>query len=342
MEVVESRTVEYTIRAVGSVEAFEKVQVTSRVSGVVDRVRFAEGDRVQPNEVLAEIEPERFRLAVRSASATLSRAESMKSDAEMALERREEAVRTSPGLIPSEELQSFRTRVRTLEAERAQARASLEEAELNLRDALVRAPAAGVIETRTVQTGQFVQVGALLATLVRRDPLIVRFSVPEPDSSRVLPNAGVRFRTREDATEYGASVRHVGQAADPVSRMVPITAYVDESTRDRLRPGAFAEITVPVGSTQGAAVIPETAVRPSERGFLAFVVEGTVAKERVVRLGLRTDDGKIEVRDGIAVGEKVVVRGGEALRDGAEVILSGEKQESSKSPGAGQRPGGAP
>ena len=68
--------------------------------------------------------------------------------------------------------------------------------------------------------------------------------------------------------------------------------------------------------------VPQTAVRPTERGFLCFVIEDGVAKERLVDLGLRTTDGLVAVRKGLSAGEKLVVRGAEALRDGANVTVS--------------------
>ena len=83
-----------------------------------------------------------------------------------------------------------------------------------------------------------------------------------------------------------------------------------------------AQVTVPVGSTVEAPVIPQVAIRPSERGFLAFVVEGDVAHERELQLGLSTADGRVEVKSGVKVGEKLVVRGAEALRDGAKVRVT--------------------
>ncbi len=103
--------------------------------------------------------------------------------------------------------------------------------------------------------------------------------------------------------------------------MVAVTAEVDDPAREELRPGTFVEVEVPVGGVAAAAVIPQTAIRPSEHGFLAFVVDGDVARERVLELGLRTADGDVEVRRGLAVGELLVVRGAEALRDGAKVDL---------------------
>jgi multidrug efflux pump subunit AcrA (membrane-fusion protein) len=66
-------------------------------------------------------------------------------------------------------------------------------------------------------------------------------------------------------------------------------------------------------------------VRPSERGFLGYVVEGDTARERVLTLGLRTADGRVEIKDGVKPGERIVVRGGEALKDGATVRVEAKK-----------------
>jgi multidrug efflux pump subunit AcrA (membrane-fusion protein) len=87
-------------------------------------------------------------------------------------------------------------------------------------------------------------------------------------------------------------------------------------------------------------VIPQTAVRPSERGFLAYVVEGDVARERELTLGLRTADGRVEVRSGVKPGEKLVIRGAEALQDGAKVRVTagGERTGSSSFAGSGAAP----
>ncbi len=213
-------------------------------------------------------------------------------------------------------------------------------AQLDLRDAYVRAPVAGVLQTRSVQTGQYVQPGTVLASMIRREPLLLRFKVPEPDAARVRPGMPVRFTVRSDAHTFTARITHVADAAEEASRMVAVTAEVDDAEKDRLRPGAFADVVVPVGQSSGALVVPQTAVRPTERGFVAFVVEGTVAKERVLNLGLRTPDGKVEVRSGVQEGERVVVRGAEALRDGATVRVAGGDAGPSPAQGrpAGDRP----
>jgi len=316
---VETREIVYSITAVGSVEAFETVQVTARVSGVVEQVRFTEGKNVPANQVLIEIEPDRYRLSVQAARASVERADAAKADAEAGLARREQVGQKNPGLIPGEEIETWRTKVRSSAADLALAKAALDQAELNLRDALVKAPVSGVIQTRSVQTGQYVQPGAVLATLIRRDPLLLRFKVAEPDAARLHAGMKAVFTVRSAPREYTAAITHVSASADEHSRMVAITAEINDAARAALRPGAFAEVRIPVGEATSMAVIPQTAIRPSERGFLAFVVRDGMAAERVLSIGLRTSDGFVEVLSGLTPGEALVVRGGEALRDGAQV-----------------------
>lgn len=321
---VEARAVEYAVTAVGSLDAFERVAVTARVAGAVERVLFTEGQVVNAGHPLVEIEPERYRLAVASAEATLEKEQAARNEAQAGFDRRQAASAKNPGLIRGEEIETWRTRVQTAAAQVSQAQASLAQAKLNLRDAFVRAPVAGIIQTRTVQTGQYVQPGTVLATLVRRDPLLLRFQVPEQEAGPLQPGMVARFTVAESNAPYTARITHVAAAANNASRMVDITANVQNSNHRELRPGAFARVTVGVGNRRDAPVIPQTAIRPSERGFLAYVVNNGIAEQRVLTLGMRTADGQVEVRNGITPGELLVIRGAEALRDGAKVKV--EKQ----------------
>jgi len=324
VETVESAPVEYAVRAVGSVEAFEEVAATARVPGVIERVRFQEGDSVGPEDVLAEVEPGRYRLSLDASKADFAKATAERDEARLGLERREAVNRKNPDLVRAEEVDAWRTRLAAAEAEVARAASAVSLAELNLRDAYVKAPVAGVVQSRQVETGRYVQAGTVVATLLRREPLLLRFRVPELDAAPLVPGQPLRFSLRGGRDKvYSAELSLVAAAADSRDRMVDVTARVDDPDRGELRPGAFAEITIPVGSDSAAPVIPQTAIRPSERGFLAFVIEDGVAHERVLELGLRTGDGRVEVRSGLVAGERLVVRGGEALQDGSPVAEAG-------------------
>ncbi len=313
---VEARKVEYVVTAVGSVDAFEEVSITSRVTGVVEAVLFKEGDRVAKGAVLAEIEPRRFQLAVAQAQAQFDRAQATRADAEAFLSRREKM--NGEGVVSADDMQTARTRVSTARADEAAAKATLGLAQVNLRDAYVRAPVAGTMQTRTARTGQFAQPGAQLGTILQVEPLMLRFEVPESDSGRVHPQMIARFAVHGLAKNLAAKITHVAASANPTSRMVAVIAEVVLPPSD-LRPGAFAEVVVAVGGETNAPVVPETSIRPSDRGFLSFVVEDGKAKERVLTLGMRTADGLVEVRSGLKPGEALVVRGSEALADGVKV-----------------------
>jgi RND family efflux transporter MFP subunit len=318
---VAPRRVEYRVTAVGAVEAFENVQVTARVAGVLDRLHFKEGDEVKAGALLAEIEPQRFQFALSSAQAALGSVQAAKAEAERELERAQKLA--SEGLSTGAELNTWQTKLATAQAQEAAAKASVSLASLNLRDARLRAPLKGSIQSRNVQTGQYVQPGTVIATLIRREPLLLRFKVTEGEAGRLALGMTANFRVSGSNTEHHAKITFIAGSAEPASRMVPVVAEIEADRA--LRPGAFTEVTVPIGANESALAVPETAIRPSERGFIAFVVEGEVARERILTLGLRTPEGLVEVVKGLAPGDALVVRGGEALKDSAKVRVGAPK-----------------
>jgi multidrug efflux system membrane fusion protein len=325
--------VEYRVVAVGAVEAFENVQVTARVPGVLEKLHFKEGDAVKDGALLAEIEPQRYQLAVASAQGALARAQASKGEAERELERAKNLA--AEGVSSGVEVSTWQTKLATAMAAESESRAALGVASLNLRDARLKAPLAGSIQSRSVQTGQYVQAGTVIATLIRRDPLLLRFRVTEAEAARLALGMTAEFRVTGAAGAQKAKITFIAASAEAASRMVPVVAEVAEDPS--LRPGAFAEVTVPVGVNDAALAVPETAIRPSERGFIAFVVEGNVAHERIVDLGLRTPNGLVEVVKGLRAGESLVVRGGEALREGAKVRVGGARPSAPIPPSSAAR-----
>ena len=320
---VELRQVGYVVTAPGSIQAFEQVQVTARVGGALDKVAFSEGQTVKSGQVLAIIEVDRYQVAVDQAKAAVDKAMATEQQAEAQLARREASNKVHPGLVAGEEVATYQTAVQTAKADVQAAKESQRVAELNLRDAYVRAPMEGIIQTRTAETGQYLQPGAILATLLQRDPLLLKFSVTESDAPRITPGMTANLTLRESSRTYPAKITLVSASADPTSHLVAITAQVeDKEHKYWLRPGVFCDVNIPVGATRQSAVVPEIAIRATERGFLAYVVDGTIAHERAVQLGMHTANGYVEVTKGLAAGEQLVVLGGEPLSDGVTVKIS--------------------
>jgi multidrug efflux system membrane fusion protein len=286
-------------------------------------VNFSEGQDVKKGDVLAVIDSERFQLAVNSAKAGLEKVQASQKDTEAMVARREGASADHPGLIPGEELATYQTKTLTAKADTAVANESLKVAQLNLRDAFVRAPIDGVIQTRTVETGQYVNTGYLMATLLRADPLLLRFQV-EPDyAPRLKPGMPVSFTLRETQGDFKAKITLVAAAADAATHTVAVTAQVDSDNKKYwLRPGSFCSVSIDVGAKREAPVIPRLATRATDHGYIVYVVQNDVAAEKVVTLGMNTKDGWVEVRSGLTAGELLVVRGVESLTNGAKVNAS--------------------
>lgn len=317
---VEQKKIDYIVTAPGTLEAFERVQVTARVSGVVDRVAFTEGQSVKKGDVLVVIDSERFQLSVNSAKAALDKAQAAQKDMEGMVARREGASDKHPGLIPGEELESYRTKVLTAKADTAVANENLKVAQLNLRDSAVRAPLEGIIQTRTVETGQYVQQGYVMATLLRNDPMLLRFQVEPLEAPKMKAGMPVTFTLRETQRTFDAKITLVAAAADPATHMVGVTAEVSSNGHDYwLRPGSFCDVSVDGNATREAPLIPRTATRATDHGYITYVVENDVATERVIKLGMSSKDGWVEVKDGLKTGDWIVVRGAEALSTGAKV-----------------------
>ncbi len=336
VQTIAVRQLEYTLAAVGSVLALEEAQVAARVAGTVEELRFQEGDRIEAGQVLAAIETKRYRIAVDQARAAVERARAQLEDARRTLQRRKAM---GPNVASGEEIDASAAQVQIRQAELGQAKAALDMAELNLHDAHVRSPVGGIVQTRKLQTGSYAQPGAVLATILRSDSLRLRFAVPEPDAARIQPGQPLRASVRGVIQPLTATVRHIGGKADEVSRLVEVLADIAPPL-DGLRPGAFAEVVVPIGAPYPAVVVPQSAVRPSEKGFLAFVLDGDKARERVLQLGMRTQDGLVEVKSGLQGGEQLVVLGAEALREGAVVRVGAGGGAPSAGAPAAIRPAG--
>ena len=326
-----AQDVVYEIKAPGTLEAEELVQITAQVEGAVTGVRFHEGDAVGRGTVLLRIDPDRYQLELKRAEANYQRtlADARRAAADLA--RREELAKEN--LVAVEELNRAHQEADRLEADAQSAKAARDIAAQNVVRADVRPPQAGVVNTKTVETGKFVKTGDVLATLVDVSRLRLRFKVSEAESLRARAAQTVRFRVASLGTrEFLATIYHVGDLADPATRQVEVMGWVKNP--GELKPGFFAEVTLASETRRGALVVPEGAVQASEKGFVTYAVEDGKARLRPIQIGLRTGNGLVEILSGVKTGDVVVVEGSDRLTDGLPVQAAG--------PGSGPAPAGAP
>lgn len=334
--VVATQDLIQSLRAPGTVEAFEVVQITARVAGPLDRLLVAEGDHVAVGDQIAVIDAARYRLALNTAQAQVARAEAGRDDARAAAARREELAKDNR--IQQEEVQQARLRVLQAEADVAVAAASLERATLDLKDATVTAPIAGMIQQRDARTGAYLSIGAPLVTVIQRDPLALRFSVPVADARHLA--IGQPVTVTVGGTTATAVIRLIADLVEPSTRLVPVIARFPSLQADpqtaSLRPGMFVEVAITL-PTRTAIAVPSLALRSSERGTMVYIVErvlegkveNKVLRERKVTLDGQTDHGDAIVTSGLAVGDVLTVRAADGLRDGMTVTVAIRADETS-------------
>jgi RND family efflux transporter MFP subunit len=322
VETVTPRPISYTIQATGTLEAEEIVRVPARVAGVVDEISFNEGRAVGPNSVLARIDIERYRLALSRSEANWQQAEAQTRQTEAALDKRRALRAKDAGWVSEEELTNFTAQLDQAKAAAAAAKAAYDLAKKDAADSEVRAGTSGVINEKLVDTGQYVTAGTPIATIADTRRLKLAFKVAQTESVRLRENSPIAFHSQAvPGREFTAKLYHIGEVANAGTRMVECFAWVDNPGRD-LRPGFFADVSATVEEKTGSLVVPQTAVIPTDQGFVGFVMKGDDQVERrSLKLGLYTREGGVEILDGLNAGDRVITRGAASLSDTSRVVL---------------------
>ncbi len=305
------------IEASGEIIARHDAYLAAEVAGRVTEIVRDEGSEVAAGEVILTIDPERRRLEVADARARLAQTRAAAAEAGREAERIQALF--DRGVASKARLEQVQTELALAGSREDAARAQLGVAARALADAEVRAPFAGVLAERMVSLGEFLQPGKVLFQLVGMDPLDVEFHLPEADASRVARGQSVSVEVAPWPEEvFHATVRFVGPTIDPQTHTLLVRAELPNADR-RMRPGLFAAVDLGVAQRQAVAMIPEEAVLQRADGDIAFRLG---PERRVERLLIETGvhvDGLVEVSQGLAVGDRVIVRGHYALVDGAVV-----------------------
>jgi membrane fusion protein, multidrug efflux system len=318
-------TVVESINATGQIEAVQAIELRPDVEGRITAILVDEGRIVSRGARL-------FKIDDAEVTAQIDRAEADRDLARQALERTRQLL-----------AQDASTRQ---ELERAEATARSTEASLNLLKlrldrSTVRAPFSGVVGRRFVSLGDYVNSGTRLITLQTYDPQRAVFQVPERYAEQIAPNQRVVFRV---AALPGKEFTGVVDFVDPVvqlpARTITMKARVSNPRRE-LQAGMFIEARLATAVRPDAVVIPEDAVLSLQGSQVVWVVADGKAVRREVTLGVRTP-GFVEVRDGIAAGEQVVVGGAERLGPGAPVSATVVQRGRQLAPDSADAGGGAP
>jgi membrane fusion protein (multidrug efflux system) len=291
-------------RGTATLVAHDEADIVAKVGGEVLRVPVEEGDRVAAGAVLAQLDTERFRLEANRVAATV--------------EQREAEMRRSEQLL-ERNMVSREAHERTL-FELQTARADRDLAQLTVREATIRAPFDGVVAARMVQRGNTVAAGEVVFRVTQPDRLEAEVFVPERDVARLA--AGQTARVRADGRPgetFEAEIARISPVVDAASGTVKVTLAVD-AAEGALRPGMFTRVEIVYDRRENATLVPADAILSEDGANTVFVVRDGVARRTPLQLGV-AEAGLVEVIEGLAPGDRVVVTGQAALRDGAEVLV---------------------
>lgn len=302
----------------GVVEPLRTVGLNSQLSSTVLSIGVEEGDRVGTGQVLA-------RLDASELQAELASAQANHQVAQAAWERAQELYQEQIITLPEYE----RDR-----AAFAAAGATLDQLRTRLGYASIQSPLAGVVLEKNVEAGDLVGPQQQLFRVADISTLVVRVGVSELDVVQL--GRGDSVRVVLDAfpdQPIRGRIRRVFPAADPQSRLVPVEVALEPGSP--ARPGFLARVEFRFDVREKVAVIPAAAVVRGVEGEAVFVVREGRAQRRQVRVG-QTYQGRVEVVDGLAPGEVVVVKGNASLRDGAPVrALPAAETRAETAPAAG-------
>jgi RND family efflux transporter MFP subunit len=315
----------------GRFEAVERVEVRPRVSGYIAAVSFEEGREVKKGDVLFTIDRRPYEAEFKRAKAELARATTQQS---LAQSERERATKMLEQRAISRE--EFDTRVSGSEQAVANvqaAEAALDAAQLNLTFTQVRAPISGLVSRAEITAGNLVTSGqTLLTTLVSIDPIYVEFEGDERVFLKyaALARNGSTANSRgtespvfvgladETDTPHEGKVVFLDNALDPQTGTIRVRGQLQNAER-RFTPGMFARVKLVGGAQHNALLINDSAIGTDQNVRYVFAVGAdNKVQYRAVKLGPVVDGMRV-IRDGVTVGETIVVNGLQRVRPGSVI-----------------------
>jgi membrane fusion protein, multidrug efflux system len=304
--VVERGSVDEGLNLVGQLDADEVVMLRPETEGVIGEVAFTEGAEVTRGTVLFRLRDDWQRARLREA------------EAQVALT--DQAWRRSQTLAGEKILSGAELDQAT--ANRDAARARLDITRVELERMTIRAPFDGVVGTRLVSPGDRVTSATDLVQIDAVAQLKLVFPVPEPIVEWVKPGMTLAVSVAPYPGErFPGTVYFVAPSLDPRNRQLMLKAMIPNPER-RLRPGLFATVLLDRVAQEDVVIVPESAVVYDPQGTYVWRLDGEGKAARApVTLGQRTK-GRVEVKTGLAVGDRVVSAGTNKVMPGVPVAIA--------------------
>ncbi len=305
----------------GTAIADERSEITADTQGKVLAVMVEIGQKVKMGDPLLRLDTRSAALGAREAQANLAAARAQRQLADDECKRAQTLL--EKGAITKSQYEREQTSCTAAlqQVTAAEARTAL--IVKGVADGIVRAPFTGEVSAKTVSSGEWVNPGKPLLTLIDVDPLKVQLSVPETLVSKVAVGQKIELHAVAFPGKiFTAKLTRLGGEISSTARSMTAEAAVDPGST--LVPGMFVEARVVIGETV-RPVVPETAIVRRGKSWRVFVItDKNTLEERVIQRGADPRDGFISIVAGVKKGERLVSPIDEKTVDGATVRVSGE------------------
>ena len=289
-----------SINEVGKIRATDSAALTFSASDKILEIHFKDGDSVKKGELIAQLDNTK-------AKADLDKARSSLALAKSKLKRVQELLKKQPDSMSQQDVEELKEQANL-------AAADFRQKEALMNDYLLVAPFDGQLTNFNHSVGSKIDSSTALVSLIKLDPVEVQYSIGQSDlgNAKLGQNVSIQVDAFTDEAFSGV-VDYIAPAVDESSGRVEVHAHVT-NPEHRLVPGMFAKVSQMTSEDSTKMVVSQNAVQAKDAERFVWVVNGNNIEQRIVELGVNTNDGYVIVEKGLQLGDNVVVTGQQNLK----------------------------
>jgi multidrug efflux system membrane fusion protein len=326
---VELGSMPIQLDALGTVTPLATTTVTSRIAGNLTKVAFKEGQMVRAGQLIAQVDPRPYAIALQQAQAQQARDEAALANARLVLGRDQTLL--SQDSIARQDVDTQAATVKQDEGVVKSDQAAVANARLNLAYCSITAPVSGRIGLRQVDLGNYISTSNGIAVITQIDPIDVLFTIPQDRlqqlaarmrSGAVLPVSALDRGAGQEIAQ--GSLLTIDNQIDVTTGTIKAKARFANASSS-LFPNQFVNVRVLVDTLQNAVLVPAAAIRHGPNGDFVWILQpNRTAHMQLVKVGPGQGE-QASVASGVSAGQSVITEGGDRLREGAPVMLPDQR-----------------